>query len=329
MAETTQVAVEKITGRQRARNFVKGYGNIIIFAAVWVAGMIIRPGTFITGTNMLGIINQAAIAAICCLGMTFVLMTGGIDLSVGYLLGFCAYIFGWTTVSVGMPVFIGVLITLAVGAFFGFVNGFLVQIMKIPAFIVTLGTGYIIFGIAQIVSNGKAITPLPDNVLAVGRARFLGLSSMVWIMLLVVAICFFILHKTTFGRALTSVGLNKEASALSGISANFTTIMVYVICGISSALGAILMAARVNNSVCTMGGTEFTFTAITAAVLGGASLFGGIGTAWGSVLGVLTIYTIQNILGLMGVNYYMYTAVQSIIILIAIIFENVKNRLLQ
>ena len=329
MAETTQAAVQKITGRQRARNFVKGYGNIIIFAAVWVAGMIIRPGTFITGTNMLGIINQAAIAAICCLGMTFVLMTGGIDLSVGYLLGFCAYIFGWSTVAVGMPVFVGVLLTVAVGAFFGFINGFLVQIMKIPAFIVTLGTGYIIFGIAQIVSNGKAITPLPGNVLAVGRARFLGLSSMVWIMLAVVVVCFFVLHKTTFGRSLTSVGLNKDASALSGISANFTTIMVYVICGITSALGAILMAARVNNSVCTMGGTEFTFTAITAAVLGGASLFGGIGTAWGSVLGVLTIYTIQNILGLMGVNYYMYTAVQSIIILAAIIFENVKNRILQ
>ncbi len=329
MTEMTRAAAGKTTMRQHARNFAKGYGNIIIFAAVWVAGMILCRGKFITTVNMLGIINQAAIAAICCLGMTFVLMTGGIDLSVGYLLGFCAYIFGWSTVTVGMPVFAGILITLAVGAFFGFVNGFLVQVMKIPAFIVTLGTGYIIFGIAQIVSNGKAITPLPANVLAVGRTRFLGLSSMVWIMFVVVAVCYFILHKTTFGRALTSVGLNKEASALSGISANFTTIMVYVICGLTSSIGAILMAARVNNAVCTMGGTEFTFTAITAAVLGGASLFGGIGTAWGSVLGVLTIYTIQNILGLMGVNYYMYTAVQSIVILIAIIFENVKNRLLQ
>ena len=105
--------------------------------------------------------------------------------------------------------------------------------------------------------------------------------------------------------------------------------MVYVICGITTALGAVLMASRVNNCVVTMGGTDFTFTAITAAVLGGASLFGGIGTAWGSLLGLFTIYMIQNILGILGVNFYMYTAVQSIVILIAIIFENVKNRLLQ
>ena len=311
------------------KNFAKKYGNVIIFACVFVVGVIARPGAFLSISNVTGIISQAAIAAICCLGMTFVLMTGGIDLSVGYLLGFCTYVFGWSTVTLGLPVIAGILLTLAVGAFFGMVNGILVQVLKIPAFIVTLGTGYIIYGIAQIISSGSAITPLPDAMLAVARTNILGLNSVVWIMLLIAVIAWFILHKSTFGRALASVGLNKEASSLSGINASFTTIMVYVICGITTALGAVLMASRVNNCVVTMGGTDFTFTAITAAVLGGASLFGGIGTAWGSLLGVFTIYMIQNILGILGVNFYMYTAVQSIVILIAIIFENVKNRLLQ
>lgn len=321
-------AVQKMPGAPGVKRFVKAYGNVIIFVAVWLYGMLFVEN-FIGIDNGINIITQGSIAAICCLGMTFVLMTGGIDLSVGYLLGFCAYIFGFCAVTKGMPVPVAVFITLLVGGFFGLVNGVLVQLLHIPAFIVTLGTGYIIYGIAQIFSNGSAITNLPAPVLAVGRAKFLGLSATVWIMLLAAAVCFFILHKSTYGRALTSVGLNAAASRLSGINATFTTVAVYVVCGLCSALGAVLMAARVNNCVCTMGGTDFTFTVITAAVLGGASLFGGIGSVWGSLLGVMTIYTIQNILGLLSVNYYMYTAVQSIIILAAIIFENVKNRVIQ
>lgn len=329
MAATNAKTAPEITGKQRTRNFAKKYGNVIIFACVFLAGIIARPAAFLSLNNIIGIISQAAIAAICCLGMTFVLMTGGIDLSVGYVLGFCTYIFGWSTVTAGLPVIAGILLTLAVGAVCGLLNGILVQVFKIPAFIVTLGTGYIVYGIAQIVSSGSAITPLPDSMLAVARTNILGLNSVIWFMILATIAAYFILHRSTFGRALTSVGLNKEASALSGINVSFTTIMVYVICGTLTALGAVLMAARVNNCVVTMGGTDFTFTAITAAVLGGASLFGGIGTAWGSLLGVFTIYMIQNILGILGVNFYMYTAVQSIIILAAIIFENVKNRLLQ
>lgn len=326
--EKNTATIEKTSAAQRMKYFAKNYGNVIIFLVVWLIGTLFVPN-FVGLSNGINIITQGAIAAICCLGMTFVLMTGGIDLSVGYLLGFCAYIYGFCAVKAGLPIFVSILITLIVGAFCGMINGILVQKLKIPAFIVTLGTGYIIYGIAQIVSNGSAITNLPENVLAVGRSKFLGLTSTVWIMILVALICYFILHKSTYGRALTSVGLNPKASRLSGINANFTTIMVYVICGLCTALGAVLMAARVNNCVCSMGGTDFTFTVITAAVLGGASLFGGIGSAWGSLLGVMTIFTIQNILGLLSVNYYMYTAAQSIVILIAIIFENVKNRIIQ
>ena len=328
MAVAKSAAAPKGGGKQNVKRFVKSYGNVIIFVAVYLYGMLF-VNNFIGLQNGISIITQGSIAAICCLGMTFVLMTGGIDLSVGYLVGFCTWVFGYFAVTVGLPVPAAILITLLVGAFFGLVNGILVQVLSIPAFIVTLGTGYVIYGIAQIFSNGSAITNLPEAVLAVGRTHILGLSATVWIMLIVAVICFFILHKSTYGRALTSVGLNAAASKLSGINATFTTIAVYVICGLCSAIGAVLMAARVNNCVCTMGGTEFTFTVITAAVLGGASLFGGIGSVWGSLLGVMTIFTIQNMLGLLSVNYYMYTAVQSIIILIAIIFENVKNRVIQ
>ncbi|MBQ8027029.1 MAG: ABC transporter permease, partial [Clostridia bacterium] len=226
-------------------------------------------------------------------------------------------------------VIVALIASIIVGGICGLINGILVQIAKIPAFIVTLGTGYIIYGVAQIASNGAAITNLEASVLAIGRTKILGFASIVWIALIVVVISFFILHKSTYGRSLSAVGMNPEASRLSGIKTNFTVIMAYVFCGLCTGLAAVLMATRVNNCVSTLGGTEFTFRAITAAILGGASLFGGIGTAWGSVLGVLTIYGIENCLGLLGVNSYMYTATLSIIILIAIIFENVKNRILQ
>lgn len=319
---------EEVKRKNGIRDFIKNRGNVVIFLFIWLVGMIF-VNNFATLSNNLGILSQAAIPAISCLGMTFVLMTGGIDLSVGYTLGFCSYMFGLFADKLELPVIVALLLTLLIGALCGLLNGLLVQIVKIPAFIVTLGTGYIIFGIAQIVSNGSAITNLSQNILAIGRAEFLGLPSMVYIAIIVVVIAWFILHKSTFGRSLTSVGLNVAASKLSGIKTGFVTVGAYVLCGICSSLAAVLMAARVNNCVPTMGGSEFTFKVITAAILGGASLSGGVGTAWGSVLGVLTIYSIENCLGLLGVNYYMYTALLSIIILIAIIFENLKNRIMQ
>ena len=328
MTDTVRGADAAPGKKKIIREFVKHRGNVIIFLFIWLAGMIFVKN-FANLDNNLNIVTQSAIPAISCLGMTFVLMTGGIDLSVGYTLGFCSYMFGMFAIRMELPLIAALILTLVIGGICGLVNGLLVQIVKIPAFIVTLGTGYIIFGIAQIVSNGSAITNLPEHVLAIARAKFLGISSMVYIAAAVVLICWFVLHKSTYGRTLMSVGLNIKASRLSGVRAGYVTVMAYVTCGVCSALAAVLMATRVNNCVPTLGGTEFTFQVITAAILGGASLFGGVGSAWGFVLGVMTIYIIENCLGLLGVNYYMYTAILSIIILAAIVFENLKNRILQ
>lgn len=324
-SQNTSVMTEE---KKSFRNFVKSKGNVIIFLFIWIAGMIFVKN-FATLDNNINIITQSAIPIISCLGMTFVLITGGIDLSVGYTLGFCSYMFGLLAIKMNVPVVIALMLTILIGGLCGLLNGLLVQFAKIPAFIVTLGTGYIIFGIAQIISNGSAITNLPEHVLAIGRAKLLGISGAVYIAVAVVIICWFILHRSVFGREIISVGLNVKASDLSGIRSGFVTVSAYIACGLCSGLAAVLMAARVDNCVPTMGGTDFTFRVITAAILGGASLFGGVGTAWGSVLGVLTIYIIENCLGLLGVNFYMYTAILSIIILGAIIFENIKNRILQ
>lgn len=295
---------------------------------IWLVAMVFVKN-FATLSNNLNLVKQAAIPAITCLGMTIVLMTGGIDLSVGFIVGLCSYMFGMFAVQMNFPVVIALLFTLMVGAFCGLINGVLVHFVKIPAFITTLGTGYIIFGAAQIISNGSSLTNLPANMLSMGRTIILGLPSSVYFSIAVILICYILIHKSTFGRSISALGRNPEASRLSGISNAQVTVLAYIICGTLAALSAALMAIRVNNSVPTMGGGTYTFEAITAAILGGASLYGGVGTAWGSVLGVLTIIIIGNCINLLGTNYYIYQAVLGVVILLAIIFENLKNRAMQ
>jgi ribose transport system permease protein len=310
------------------RWFVRERGNMVIFLFIWIAAALFVEN-FATVNNNINLIKQAAIPIITCLGMTFVLMTGGIDLSVGFTVGLCSYMFGMFTMTMELPLFIALVFTLAVGAACGLLNGILIQYVKIPAFIATLGTGYIVFGIAQIISNGSSMTNLPKNILSLGRSQFLGVTTTVYFAVVIVIICYILMHKSTFGRALSALGNNVVASKLSGINTARVTVLVYVICGTLAALSAILMTIRVNSATPVMGGTSYTFEAITAAILGGASLYGGVGTAWGSVLGVIIIYIVQNCINLLGVNFYIYQAVLSIIILAAIVFENLKNRALQ
>jgi ribose transport system permease protein len=276
--------------------------------------------------NALLIIKQAAIPVIACLGMTMVLMTGGIDLSLGYTVGLCSITAGILIKTAGFPVIPAVFITLAVGGIIGLFNGFVVQVIKVPAFIATLGTGYIIYGLAQIVSQGRDINRLPAPFLAMGRFEFLGINTTVAIALAVCLIMYYVIHLSTFGRGLSAFGYSAQASKLSGIPTARINMLVYVVCAVFASLAGILLTIRVNSAQPNMGGGNYTFEVITAAVVGGASLFGGAGTVIGSVFGVLIIKVIENCINLAGVSYYIYQAVQGLVILFAIIFENLKNR---
>lgn len=314
--------------KQFFKNFLRQRGNVVIFLTFWIIAAIFIP-RFITLNNNLNIIKQAAIPAISCLGMTFVLMTGGIDLSLGYNVGLCSYLFGQFAILWNINPILSMLMTIIVGMMVGLCNGVLIQYVKIPAFIVTLGTGYIVYGLAQILSNGSVLSGIPKEVLMYGRTLIFGLTANVYYALAMMIICYFILHRMTFGRSLSSLGLNLEATKLSGINAARVHVMAYVICGGLTGLSAILMTLRVGSASPVMGGSTYTFEAITAAILGGASLSGGVGSAVGSILGVFTITIIENCISLLGVNFYFYQAVLSIVILLAMIFEKLKNRKLQ
>lgn len=305
--------------------FVKKNGSVVVFAILCIVAAIFVP-RFASVNNFLLIIKQSAIPVIACIGMTMVLMTGGIDLSLGYTIGLSSTIVGMLVKTHEMAYLPAILITLGVGVVIGLINGFCVQAIKVPAFITTLGTGYIIYGIAEIVSYGESVNRLPKGFLAIGKTEVLGVNTTVVITAVICLVFFYILHMSTFGRNLSAFGLSEPASRLSGVATAKINVLVYVNCAVLASLVGILLSIDVNCAQPTMGGGNYTFEVITGAVLGGASLFGGVGSVVGALFGVMTIKVIGNCINLMNAAYYLYDAIMGIIILAAIVFENIKNR---
>lgn len=311
--------------KQALRMFVKKNGSVVVFAILCIVAAIFVP-RFASVNNFLLIIKQSAIPVIACIGMTMVLMTGGIDLSLGYTIGLSSTIVGMLVKTHEMAYLPAILITLGVGVVIGLINGFCVQAIKVPAFITTLGTGYIIYGIAEIVSHGESVNRLPKGFLAIGKTEVLGVNTTVVITAVICLVFFYILHMSTFGRNLSAFGLSEPASRLSGVATAKINVLVYVNCAVLASLVGILLSIDVNCAQPTMGGGNYTFEVITGAVLGGASLFGGVGSVVGALFGVMTIKVIGNCINLMNAAYYLYDAIMGIIILAAIVFENIKNR---
>jgi len=307
------------------RSFIKKNGSLVIFLIICVIAAVSVP-RFASIGNILLIIKQSAIPIIACVGMTMVLMTGGIDLSLGYTIGLSSTIIGLMIKTYEMPYALSILITLAVGVVIGLINGFCIQEIKVPAFITTLGTGYIVFGIAEIISHGESVNRLPKSFLAIGKTEVLGVNTTVIISFVLCLIFYYILHLSTFGRNLSAFGLSEPASRLSGVSTARINITVYVISSVLASLAGILLSIDVNCAQPTMGGGNYTFEVITGAVLGGVSLFGGVGSVIGAVFGVMSIKVIGNCINLMNAAYYLYDAIMGLIILAAIVFENIKNR---
>lgn len=305
--------------------FVRTNGAFVIFAVLVILASLFVEN-FASPGNFALIVKQAAIPAIACIGMTVVLMTGGIDLSLGYVVGLASIVSGLLVKSLGLPVPLAVVATLATGAGLGLANGLITQVMRVPAFITTLGTGYAIYGLAQIVSQGAIVNRLPPGFLAIGRTNVLGLPSSVYLALLVAGVFYLVINRSTFGRRLRAFGHSPRAAALSGVRTGRINVLVYVLCGTLASLSGMLFTIRVNAAQPNMGGGVFTFEVVTAAIVGGTSLFGGVGTVTGSLFGVLCIKIMENCINLLGVSHHLYLAVQGAVILVAIVLENLKNR---
>jgi ribose transport system permease protein len=282
-------------------------GSVALFAAFSVL-----TGSFYQPSNLIDIMLQSSINAVIAVGMTLVIITRGIDLSVGSIVGLSSMVAS-DLMSHNMA--LGIVAGLVVGVICGLVNGVLIAKLKLPDFIVTLGTLSVYRGAALIYTNGQPIYGLPEGFRAAFGGQLLGVPTPVIMAIVVAALAFFLVRFTALGEQIVAVGGNEEAARLSGINIDRVKIVVCTLSGLLSSLAGFVLIARIGAAE-PIGGNGFELQAIGAAVIGGASLFGGVGNPLGSLIGALTLGGLQNGLTLMNVpSFWQYVASGVVVIL--------------
>jgi ribose transport system permease protein len=302
-----------------ARQFGTAIGLLALCTVLWI----LTPH-FLTVSNLLNVAEQTSINAIVAVGMTFVIISGGIDLSVGSMVALAGVVLG-TALQGGEPLAIALLLALAVGLTCGLVNGVLVSWGGLPPFIVTLGTMSIARGAALLFTEGRPVSGFspPFRALATGRVGFV--PAPIVVMGLVYAAAHFALTRTTFGRYVYAIGGNEEATRLSGVSVRFHKTMIYGVSGLMSAVAAIILTARLNSAQ-PIAGMMYELDAIAATVIGGTSLMGGEGTLAGTLVGALIMGVLRNGLNLLGVSSFLQQIVIGGVIVVAVLLDTVLKR---
>lgn len=297
-------------------------GPLMGFVCLFIV-MSIASNRFLSFGNLSNIALQTSINALLAIGMTFVILTGGIDLSVGAILALS----GASTAGLmihGFSPFIASIIGLLVGVIAGLMNGLLVGYGKLAAFIATLGTMTLFRGFTEIYTHGTPIFNLPVSFMNLGTGTTAGIPNPVWIMIIAIVIGWIFLNRMTAGRKIYAVGGNEDAAFLAGVPVKRYLVLVYVISGFLASLAGIILTSRLGSAEPTAG-TGYELDAITAVVLGGTSLLGGEGTLIGTIIGALILGVINNGLNLLNVNAFYQDAVKGIIILIAIMLDRKKG----
>jgi ribose transport system permease protein len=279
-----------------------------------------------TGANMENLSRQVAVYGIIAVGQLLVILTAGIDLSVGSVIGLTGCMTAELIVhGTGIPV--AILAGLASGAAIGVFNGVLVAHGKLPPFIVTLGMLGIARGLVLVLTDAKSVGPLPDSFanIANGSDRWLHLPNLLWMLIVVVVVTAFVLRRTVFGRYIYAVGSNPESARLAGVPVTRVLVSVYAIAGLLAAVGGVLLASRLSAGIPTTG-TGYELNAIAACVIGGASLFGAKGGAFGAVAGALIVGTLQNGGNLKNFDPFYLQIVIGALILVAVAFDQFQAR---
>lgn len=298
----------------------KNFGATIALIILVVVIGTISP-QFRTVNNIFSLLRQSSVNGLIAFGMTFVILTGGIDLSVGAVLALST-VFAASMISVGVPVPVAVIISLIIGTVLGLISGFLVSKGRLQPFIATLVTMTIYRGITMIYTNGKPISNLGNGEFLrfIGRGELLGIPVPVWILLVTFLIFFFLLKKTVLGRKIYAVGSNQKAAAIAGVNINKIKLFVYSVSGFMSALAGIILLSRLGSAQPVLG-IGYELDAIAAVALGGTSLSGGRGRFYGTLIGVLIIAVLNNGLNILGVSSYYQDVAKGIVILIAVLSD--------
>lgn len=298
------------------------YKSLIGLLILVIIVSVLSP-TFFTVSNLLNVFRQTSINAIIAAGMTFVILTGGIDLSVGSILAFSGAVAASMLAS-GSSVIVATIVAVVIGAVSGFANGIVISKGKLQPFIATLATMTILRGLTLVFTDGKPVSiGTSNNAISFGKiggGQIAGIPTPAIIMVLAFALCFYILTQTKMGRYVYALGGNEEATKLSGLDTDKIKTYVYTISGILAAIAGVIVTARLYSAQPTAG-SGYELDAIAAVVLGGTSLSGGQGTIIGTVIGALIIGILNNALNILDVSSYYQMIVKGIVILIAVLLD--------
>lgn len=324
MADTT-TRTETSPSGEVFRRILSGSNGPLLGLVVLCAILAVAAPRFLTVGNLFNIFQQITVLAVLSLGGTAVIITKGIDLSVGSVLGLGGIVAGWTFASAGLPMGVAIVAGIAVGALAGLVNGLLITFARLPPFVATLAMLSVARGLALVISDGQPITGYPDWFRWVATYRVFGIVpvSVLIVVVLFVLGSLYLRYRPT-GRALYAIGGNEEVARLSGIDVRRAKLKVYTAAGALAALGGLFLTARLNSAQ-PNAGTTLELDVIAAVVIGGASLNGGSGRLTGTLVGALIIGVIRNGLNLLGVSSFWQQIVIGVVIAIAVMTDTLRK----
>ena len=309
---------------RRRIKFPKGISPLIALLVLGTFISFLSPH-FLTFINLKNVFVQASVVAILASGMTLVIITGGIDLSVGTVMAMSSCIMGLGMLNLHLGVFLSILLALLNGAFIGFISGTIITKGSIAPFVVTLGMMGIAQGVALLITAGYSMYGFPESFLFFGGGEFLGIPVPIIVMALVYFIMYMVLEYTTLGRYAFAIGGNEGAARLAGINVDLYKIIIYTINGMMAGFAGVVLSSRIASSHPGIG-AGFELDAIAAVVIGGTSLSGGEGTMLGTIIGALIMATIKNSLNLLGVSPFIQKIAIGSIIIIAVLIDSMSKK---
>ena len=303
---------------------IRRYSVLLILLGI---GLVFTLGSdrFLTPSNLMNIAVQTSIIAIIAIGMTFVILTAGIDLSVGSVVALCGALAAGLAVRQELGTFVGIGLALLAGAAVGILNGLLIVKGKMPPFVATLSTLAIARGLTLVYTEGRPISGIDERFTFLGSGEILGIATPVIILAIVFVIAYIVLRSTRFGNYVYATGGNEEVSRLAGVRTSIITLSVYIISGFLAALGGVLLVARLWSAQ-PNAAVGLELDAIAAPVLGGVSLFGGVGNVTGALVGAFILGILSNGLNLMGVPSFYQQVIKGVVFILAVSLDIFTKR---
>ncbi|WP_113247418.1 ABC transporter permease [Pararhizobium sp.] len=308
---------------KKGMNILFGLTLLGLLLFLWLL-LGISTTSFWTSNNISNLLRQGSMTAILAVGQTFVIITAGIDLSVGAVVGFSSVTVAWL-LQHGVPLWPAMGITLLVGVAIGAFHAFGIVRMGLPAFIITLATLTSLRGIGLLVTNGSTISISDESFTNFSRADFLGIPSLFWMVIVVAIPAYIFLHLSRWGRYLFAVGSNSEAARLSGVNVNRTIYLAYILSSTCAAFVGLLLASRIGIGNATQA-EGWELQAIASSVIGGTSLFGAVGSVHGPLLGAFILATINNGANLLNVNAFVQRIITGVLIIVIVYFDQLRRR---